>query len=408
MLWKNMGEKRMTMSDGAAIFGTLCCAAVSVVIVAYATCRGIFGNKMASEVSVLFDMSFSKKGGRKSSDDVDSKSESAATTRRALPYNINVFFFVPKSLSGRFSLLPVTRIRVLKMYPSKTKPLLVEFSCFGFFPQRYIYKKEDVSADFVVQEVFHYLNRTWRRANRGNWFVATYRVFRLNERSGLIQFVDASNSANICEKDMARERFIPSLVGGIIGTYALGVRDQHYENILLRRSDGAVLHIDFGYILQSKSLMLGTRIAIPPICFRDAVRKKTIIEESWKAYETAFVEEDGAARFKQFVESTIRSLDTFDSASSAASIHSTDNTREGAKGATQFSLFNRRRSSTDDRDVSNKRDCLETLAQRANRYFSETGCVDHSTKSSFTKRVRVFQKMKAKNFIHKLIHGVGS
>ena len=38
-----------------------------------------------------------------------------------------------------------------------------------------------------------------------------------------------------------------SCVGGIVGAWLLGVRDRHFDNVLLRESDGAVVHIDFGY-----------------------------------------------------------------------------------------------------------------------------------------------------------------
>jgi len=46
----------------------------------------------------------------------------------------------------------------------------------------------------------------------------------------------------------AQDRFLKSLVGYSLLCYMLQVKDRHNANILLSR-DGAIIHIDFGYVL---------------------------------------------------------------------------------------------------------------------------------------------------------------
>ena len=59
------------------------------------------------------------------------------------------------------------------------------------------------------------------------------------------QYLIDKNGANIVE---AQRRFTESLAAYIIFTYLLGVGDRHKENVMLR-ADGALFHIDFGFIL---------------------------------------------------------------------------------------------------------------------------------------------------------------
>ena len=48
--------------------------------------------------------------------------------------------------------------------------------------------------------------------------------------------------------EAAQQRFLQSLAAYIIFTYILGVGDRHLENVMLRE-DGALFHIDFGFVL---------------------------------------------------------------------------------------------------------------------------------------------------------------
>ena len=357
-----------------------------------------------------------------------------------------VFFFLPSEVAGIWSsFLPVTRLEVKKQYKSKTKPLLLSFSFFGYFEKKFVYKREDVLNDLVAQKAFAYMNRKWRRKGR-EWFIPTYKVVRIDERSGLVEFVESSNSAKLTESDMRNEKFIPSLIGGIVGMYAMGVRDQHFDNILIRR-DGAVLHIDFGYILQPKSLMLGTRVAIPKICFRDPERKRRIIEGSWNAYVDVFLVEKGDSRaFKDFIVQAIRTsqieetpfnMESGDAGigvcppdrhcerdgegkaarrtSSAARSHVVEDKISSNRCAVQSKRFSsmfrivgrmRRKSAASSAKLQEKAK-IDAMELQALKYFVETGCIDHVLKEDFTKHVRVFSKMVAKNFVHRLVHGTG-
>jgi len=40
-----------------------------------------------------------------------------------------------------------------------------------------------------------------------------------------------------------------SAAGAFIGSYVLGVRDRHSDNIIIHKTDGYLFHIDFGHVL---------------------------------------------------------------------------------------------------------------------------------------------------------------
>lgn len=284
-----------------------------------------------------------------------------------VPFSKNTFFILPVCLGAP---LIVTNITVLKVFTSKTKPLLLSFTLFWFIERKFIYKKEDVSTDWIIQQGFNWLNMRWKNATAkrengtkltGNWFIPTYQVLPLTPTSGLVEVVEARNSSNISEKDLAHSQCLPSLVGGIIGCYTLGIRDRHFDNVMIRDYDGAFVHIDFGYIFQDKSLMLGTRIAIPPIVFQDLSRKQRVVKEAGRAYASAIASDSGLA-FKTFMMKAIS-----------------------------------------DRRYFNGHKPSDSLAERAAAYF-ESGCLVESEKA-FTQHVKVFAKMRVKNFIHRLVHG---
>jgi len=59
-----------------------------------------------------------------------------------------------------------------------------------------------------------------------------------------------------------KEKFIITAAGAFIGSYVLGIRDRHKDNMLIA-DDGSFFHIDFGYMFNKKTWFDANRFAIP-------------------------------------------------------------------------------------------------------------------------------------------------
>jgi hypothetical protein len=332
--------------------------------------------------------------------------------KKQLPYTLDVFFMLPMALGPP---IPVTRIVVKKQFTSKTKPLLISMSFYGLFERHFVYKKEDVTTDWIVQRSFGFLNKLWAKHE---WFVPQYRVMRLTDSTGIIELVPGTHNTSVLkEKHLEREKAIPSLVGGIVACFVLGIRDRHFDNILVRDHDGAFVHIDFGHVFRKSSMMLGTRVCIPPICFEDPMRKKRIKNSCVQAYEIA-IGKDKGTRFEKFVLDTIRSLpplprrqqedeavlELLTSKTTFATTNtSTDDENQQDGGRDRSSswtaaLFGERKEGETEMQTKDR------LVKRVQEYFQKSGCL---METNFEKHVKVFAKMRLKNFFHQIAHGKG-
>jgi hypothetical protein len=50
------------------------------------------------------------------------------------------------------------------------------------------------------------------------------------------------------EGELAMSRLVSSAAASYVSAYILGIRDRHFDNILIRQ-DGTLFHVDFGHIL---------------------------------------------------------------------------------------------------------------------------------------------------------------
>ena len=185
-----------------------------------------------------------------------------------------------------------------------------------------------------------------------------------------------------------------------------GIRDRHFDNILVRDHDGAFVHIDFGHVFRKSSMMLGTRVCIPPICFEDPKRKLRIKNDCVQAYNVAIASDSGA-RFEKFVLDTIRSLPPIPSSkqevNETEAVESTTSTESDTSGRDRSSswtaaLFGERKEGETDTQTRDR------LVNTVKEYFQKSGCL---TESNFEKHVKVFTKMRLKNFFHQIAHGKG-
>jgi len=87
----------------------------------------------------------------------------------------------------------------------------------------------------------------------------TYNVVPMTNELGCIELVrdcvalrDVSSlkqKMKASDGDVMMTNLITSSAGAFIGSYIMGVRDRHFDNILIRETDFVLFHIDFNYCL---------------------------------------------------------------------------------------------------------------------------------------------------------------
>ena len=84
--------------------------------------------------------------------------------------------------------------------------------------------------------------------------ILTFNVIPIDIDYGVIELISncTITTNTLFTKDMKREHYaqlITSAAASYIGSFVCGIRDRHFENILIRVADCTLFHIDFGYCL---------------------------------------------------------------------------------------------------------------------------------------------------------------
>eukprot|EP01127_Copromyxa_protea_P013023 TRINITY_DN3452_c0_g1_i2.p1 TRINITY_DN3452_c0_g1~~TRINITY_DN3452_c0_g1_i2.p1 ORF type:complete len:366 (-),score=62.60 TRINITY_DN3452_c0_g1_i2:471-1520(-) len=153
----------------------------------------------------------------------------------------------------------ITSLKVLKIFKAKTKPILCEAS---FEPKRptmrFIFKSgDDLRRDMYTESLFFVFNELWAKSKQiraeDKPFIWLYRVFPSENNTGFVEFVEDSSTVQAFDwskmgewDNDKRDTFIRSAAGAFVGSYVMGVRDRHRDNMMIT-DDGFFLHIDFGY-----------------------------------------------------------------------------------------------------------------------------------------------------------------
>jgi len=137
---------------------------------------------------------------------------------------------------------------------------------------------DNLMQDYLVQIVFRLFNAMWKDSSSVFTddlvpYTAIYEVFPTGPKTGLLEVVD--NVQSLKEFDWTawklkyenntsvQRRMIRSAAGAYVGAYVLGVRDRHWDNILIAE-ESTLLHIDFGFLLGQEPPIDAPRFSVSP------------------------------------------------------------------------------------------------------------------------------------------------
>lgn len=226
----------------------------------------------------------------------------------------------------------VQSVVVKKVFSSLAQPMIVELQkpfedgdvaddnqYMTVQPSVLVKSGDNLMQDLGVQIMFRCFNHLWEyesdiQSKHGVIPVCVgYDVFPTSAANGFMEAVTDLNSLKDfdwkswqirhggCER--SRNEMLRSAVGSYIGTYILGGRDRHFDNILIR-SKMHLLHIDFSYVLGKKPPIDGPALSIAP-AMESAFRKVGIwdkfVELSLDAFAALRVHTEGLVRMAQMV-----------------------------------------------------------------------------------------------------------
>lgn len=148
---------------------------------------------------------------------------------------------------------------------SYTKPVIITFNT-TVGPIKLLFKKESIMNDVTVLNLMTLCDIILSENLNTNFGVVVYPTMPLSPNSGMIEIVDQADTVHsivnnkktilqhILERNEHRviadvlDRYMYSLVSYTLHSYLIGLGDRHLQNIMIT-DDGAIFHIDFGFIL---------------------------------------------------------------------------------------------------------------------------------------------------------------
>eukprot|EP00471_Norrisiella_sphaerica_P004279 CAMPEP_0184478434 /NCGR_PEP_ID=MMETSP0113_2-20130426/466_1 /TAXON_ID=91329 /ORGANISM="Norrisiella sphaerica, Strain BC52" /LENGTH=742 /DNA_ID=CAMNT_0026856231 /DNA_START=201 /DNA_END=2429 /DNA_ORIENTATION=+ len=217
-------------------------------------------------------------------------------------------------------------MKVCKIFPTNSKPVLLSFSSSGEqksspppwsspnvlskirslalfspahrLPMVIMKSGDDFRQDVACMSVFKLFNHIWRTLHtkyRGiDIHCHEYETVATGKNLGAIEFVEGC----VPMSDIKRirpilpgktDRVIASGAGSYIAAFALGIRDRHADNIMMKK-DGTIFHIDFGHAMGSKVILDAAEFAVPKSF------QKEIGSEAYNEFVTACVDAYRALR----------------------------------------------------------------------------------------------------------------
>jgi len=148
---------------------------------------------------------------------------------------------------------------------SYTKPVIIEFDT-NYGKINLLFKKESIMNDVTVLNLMTLTDIILSENLITNFGAIIYPIMPLTNNSGMIEIIDnaqtihsiINNKKTIlqhiisknenCKISDVMNRYMYSLISYTLHSYFLGLGDRHLQNIMIS-DDGAIFHIDFGFIL---------------------------------------------------------------------------------------------------------------------------------------------------------------
>ena len=158
---------------------------------------------------------------------------------------------------------------------SYTKPVIITFNTNeqGTKKISLLFKREAVTNDITVLNLMTLCDIILKENLTTNFGVVVYPTMTLTANSGMIEIIEkaetiysiVNNKKNILQHIIERnenrtiaevlDRYLYSLVSYTLHSYFIGLGDRHLQNIMIT-DDGAIFHIDFGFILGTEAYPL--------------------------------------------------------------------------------------------------------------------------------------------------------
>eukprot|EP01083_Nonionella_stella_P300451 1025801_1 len=174
---------------------------------------------------------------------------------------------------------PLSRIEMRKVIASASKPYLIDLYVsnrrdnFEYLSCTVILKKgDDLRRDCATLNVFRLMNKVWRE--KGLEFTNvpvnafTYKCVAMSADFGVIELIEGCKPLRLVSAledtiTMGQQfNLIASAAGSYVASYVMGVRDRHFDNVLIRDNDCTLFHIDFGFVLGDTASVDTSKFAI--------------------------------------------------------------------------------------------------------------------------------------------------
>ena len=187
----------------------------------------------------------------------------------------------------------INKIIINKIFKSNAKPILItsyerqsqrKYREISSFIIKY---GDDLRLDCGTMHMFRFFNSIWSEEgifyDGYNIKCLLYGVIPMGTDFGAIEFIKGVKALRNASDYFGKfntsniKNLVASAAGSYIASFILGVRDRHYDNVLIK-DDGTLFHIDFGYVMGSTLLFDTAELAIT----NDL--KKLITNDHWNNF----------------------------------------------------------------------------------------------------------------------------